>query len=98
MPSNFLLENLEQVERISSDAHDRIQQLEAHCLAGCQRCYIRRTADQQAFQYDKHRRAYIFKEGDEVLINPFSLELIEKEGPGKKLMPRCNGLKLYVYI
>ena len=77
MPSDFLLENMEQVEKVSVEARDRIQQMESHRLVA--RDAIKRTMDRQAFQYDKHRRAYIFKEGDEVLINPFSLELVERK-------------------
>jgi hypothetical protein len=89
MPSDFLLENMGRVEKVSTDARDRIQQLEAHRSAA--RDAIKRTADRQAFQYDKHRRAYVFREGDSVLLNPFSLELVEKKGLGKKLMPRYLG-------
>lgn len=52
---------------------------------------MRRAADSQAYQYDKGRRAVMFAVGDEVLINPHSLELVDVQGTGKKLMQRRIG-------
>ena len=52
---------------------------------------IQRSADRQAFQHDKGRKAPQLDLGDEVLINPHALELIETKGTGRKLIQRKIG-------
>jgi len=52
---------------------------------------IKRNSDRQAFQYDKGRKAPKLEVGDEVLINPHALELIEAKGKGRKLIQRKIG-------
>lgn len=45
----------------------------------------------QARAYNKGRRNEEFEEGDEVLMNPHSLELVEVAGTGWKLVQRMIG-------
>jgi hypothetical protein len=52
---------------------------------------IAKANDRQAFHYDKKRRALTLEVGDEVLINPHSLELVDVTGSGRKLMQRRIG-------
>jgi hypothetical protein len=52
---------------------------------------LQRSADKQAFQFDKGRRAPDLAVGDEVLINPHSLELVDTKGRSRKLMQRKLG-------
>ena len=47
--------------------------------------------DRQAYQFDKGRKALNLAIGDEVLINPHSLELIDESGQSCKLMHRKIG-------
>ena len=50
-----------------------------------------RAQSQQAAAYNKSRRAKEFEEGDEVLVNPHSLELVDVKGTGRKLVQRHIG-------
>ena len=52
---------------------------------------IKHNADRQAYQFDKGQRAPKLNIGDEVLINPHSLELINEKGASRKLMQRKIG-------
>lgn len=45
----------------------------------------------QAKHFNKHRRLEVFEPDDEVLVNPHSLQWIELEGPGRKLVQRWIG-------
>ena len=47
--------------------------------------------DRQAFQYDKGCKPPQLEVGDEVLINPHSLELVETKSKGRKLIQRKIG-------
>jgi hypothetical protein len=47
---------------------------------------IKHSADRQAYQFDKGCKAPNLELGDEVLINPHTLELINKKGFSCKLM------------
>jgi transposase InsO family protein len=76
-------------QTVSQRADERITELESHRLAA--RDAITRASDRQAFYYDKNRKAVLFKEGDEVLINPHALELVDVAGAGRKLMHRRIG-------
>ena len=52
---------------------------------------IQRSADKQAYQYDKGRQPPKLNVGDEVLINPHSLELVDVKGKSRKLVQRKIG-------
>ena len=88
-PLDYLAEQGLQVSKDSPDLHQRIRELEAHREAA--RDAIKHSADRQAFQFDKGRRALKLEVGDEVLINPHSLELITEKGASRKLMQRKIG-------
>ena len=47
--------------------------------------------DKQAYYYDRGRCQPNLKEGDEVLINPHSLELVDVKGKSRKLVQRKIG-------
>lgn len=49
------------------------------------------ASSRQAKAYDTHRRIEILEPGDEVLINPHSLEWIESRQAGAKLVQRWTG-------
>ena len=67
----------------------RIRELETHQEAA--RDAIKHSADRQAYQFDKGQRAPKLSIGDEVLINPHSLELINEKGASRKLMQQKIG-------
>ena len=67
----------------------RIRELKVHREAA--RDALHRNADKQAFQFDKGRRIPHLNVGDEVLINPHSLELVDVKGRSRKLMQRKIG-------
>jgi hypothetical protein len=52
---------------------------------------IQRSADRQAYQYDKGCCAPMLKVGDEVLINPHSLEPVDIKGHSHKLIQHKIG-------
>lgn len=52
---------------------------------------INKSANKQAYHYDKRRALPKFKIGDEVLINPHSLKLLESKGEAKKLVQQYIG-------
>jgi hypothetical protein len=78
-----------QPQTASPTADRRIAELLEHRRAA--RDAIAKANDRQAVHYDKKRRALTFKVGDEVLINPHSLELVDVAGAGRKLMQRRIG-------
>jgi hypothetical protein len=88
-PLDFLSENGQSVTEGNPNLHEHLCKLEAHREAA--RDAIRRSTDQQAYQFDKGRQAPKFKIGDEVLINPHSLELVDIKGCSRKLMQRRIG-------
>ena len=61
-----------------------INELEVHCMRA--RDVLARAQAQQAKAYNTGRRDEEFEEGDEVLVNPHSLELVEVHGTGRKLV------------
>lgn len=67
----------------------RLMELAAHRESA--RDAIKHSADCQAFQYDKGCQAPQLEVGNEVLINPHALELIETKGKGRKLIQRKIG-------
>ncbi|HEX9613546.1 MAG TPA: reverse transcriptase domain-containing protein [Candidatus Bathyarchaeia archaeon] len=88
-PLDFLKEHGLTVLEGQHSLRSRLMDLVAHREAA--RDAIQRSADRQAFQYDKGRRAPQLDLGDEVLINPHALELIETKGKGRKLIQRKIG-------
>lgn len=66
-----------------------MQELVAHRESA--RDAIQRSKDRQAYYFDKGRKSPKLKVGDEVLINPHALELIETKGQGRKLVQRKIG-------
>ena len=88
-PLDYIVEKGLEVSEGLPDVKKRVQELETHQEAA--RDAIKRNADQQAYQFDKGRRAPKINIGDEVLINPHSLELINEKGASRKLMQRKIG-------
>jgi hypothetical protein len=88
-PLDFLAEKGLTASEGSPDLQRRIQELNAHRKIA--RDAIKHSADRQAYQFDKGRKAPNLKVGDEVLINPHSLELIRERGLSRKLMQRKTG-------
>ena len=72
------------------DLSQRVNELSRHRDAA--RDTIKRSADREAYQFDKGRKAPNLVVGDEVLINPHSLELVNEAGRSHKLMQRKIGL------
>jgi hypothetical protein len=66
-----------------------INDLEVHRTRA--RDALARAQARQAKAYDKNRRNEEFEEGDEVLVNPHSLELVDVQGTGRKLVQRRIG-------
>ena len=83
-PLDFLLEKGLTASEGLTELRTRVRKLEAHREAA--RDAIKHSADKQAYQFDKGRRAPKLKIGDEVLINPHSIELINEKGSSHKLM------------
>lgn len=88
-PTNVLREQGLKLESYSTPVQLRVQDIRDHRDAA--RDAITKSADKQAYQYDKRRNMPRFKVGDEVLINPHSLELLESKGEAKKLVQRYIG-------
>ena len=88
-PLDFLKEHGLSMLKEQHNLRTRLMNLVAHREAA--RDAIKRNADRQAFQYDKGHRAPQLDVGDEVLINPHTLELIEAKGKGRKLVQRKIG-------
>jgi hypothetical protein len=88
-PLDFLAEKGLTVSEGIPDLQIRIRDLEAHREAA--RDAIKHSADRQAYQFDKGHKAPEFEVGDEVLINPHSLELVNEKGFSHKLMQRKIG-------
>jgi hypothetical protein len=71
------------------DLFTRLAELDSH--RNVAREAIKCGADRQAYQFDKGRRAPSLEAGDEVLINPHTLELVRETGKSRKLMQRKIG-------
>ncbi len=88
-PSDLLHESgLEMAEGLP-ELRARLTELASHREAA--RDAIKRSLDKQAYYYDRGRRQPNLKEGDEVLINPHSLELVDVKGKSRKLVQRKIG-------
>ena len=88
-PIDFLKEHGLAAVEGQHELRTRLLELAAHREAA--RDAIKRSTDRQAFQFDKGRKPPQLKVGDEVLINPHSLELVETKGKGHKLVQRKIG-------
>ena len=88
-PLDFLKEHGLTIVEGQQELRARLMKLVAHRESA--RDAIKRSTDRQAFQYDKGRRAPQLKVGNEVLLNPHVLELIEAKGKGRKLIQRKIG-------
>jgi hypothetical protein len=73
----------------SAAAMPFINELEVHRTRA--RDALARAQARQAKAYNTGRRDEEFEEGDEVLVNPHSLELVEVHGTGRKLVQRRIG-------
>jgi hypothetical protein len=88
-PLDFLKEHGLSFTQGQEELRTRLLELAAHRESA--RDAIKRSTDRQAFQYDKRRKPPQLEVGDEVLINPHSLELVETKGKGRKLIQRKIG-------
>jgi hypothetical protein len=88
-PLDLLAEDGLAVTKSNSPLQARVKELIAHRDAA--RDALQRNADKQAFQFDKGRRSLSLSVGDEVLINPHTLELVDIKGRSRKLMQRKIG-------
>lgn len=88
-PLDFLAEEgLKQTDGLP-DLRKRVQLLASHREAA--RDAIKKSADRQAYQFDKGHLPPKYRVGDEVLINPHSLELVDVKGKSRKLVQRFIG-------
>ena len=83
-PLDYLVQKGLEVSEGLPDVRKRIRELKAHREAA--QDVIKHNADRQAYQFDKGQRAPKLNIGDEVLINPHSLKLINEKGASRKLM------------
>jgi Chromo (CHRromatin Organisation MOdifier) domain len=88
-PLDFLVGSGRETIPHDSDLWLRLKDMAAHRESA--RDAIQRSADKQAYQYDKGRRPPKLDVGDEVLINPHSLELVDVKGKSRKLVQRKIG-------
>lgn len=87
--SDSLFEQGLKIGTLSLPVQQRVEDLKSHWDAA--RNAIKKSADKQAYHYDKKRSLPKFKVGKEVLINPHSLELLESKGKAVKLVQRYLG-------
>jgi hypothetical protein len=71
------------------DARARLKDLHAHRQAA--RDAIQKSLDKQAYFHDQGRQPARLQVGDEVLLNPHTLELVDVKGPSRKLIQRRIG-------
>jgi hypothetical protein len=88
-PLDFLVKKGLTVSEGSPDLQRRVRELNAHRSTA--QDAIKHSTDRQAYQFDKGHRAPNLEVGDEVLINPHSLELIRDKGCSRKLMQQKTG-------
>jgi Chromo (CHRromatin Organisation MOdifier) domain len=80
---------IEQFEFNSMAAMSFVNELEVHCSWA--RDALVWAQVRQAKAYDQKKCDKEFEEGDEVLVNPHSLELVDMQGMGRKLVQRQIG-------
>lgn len=73
----------------SGDTQNFIAAIQLHRESA--RTAIARAQVKQSESYNRGRKEIEFKDGDQVLINPHSLEWLESKGEGAKLNPRALG-------
>jgi hypothetical protein len=71
------------------DANDFIRELTA--VRESTRDTMASIQSKQAEYYNRGRQIEELEEGNEVLVNPHSLELVDVQGAGRKLVQRCIG-------
>jgi hypothetical protein len=89
MPLDYLTDDSQTITEGHAGLQTCVWELKAHREAA--RDAIRKSVDKQAYQYDKGCRAPTLKVGDEVLINPHSLELVDIKGRSHKLIQHKIG-------
>ena len=89
MPLDFLSESGLNTVDGHPDLQSHLKELQAHCDMA--RDAIQRSLDKQAYQYDKGHHLPCLEVGDEVLINPHALELVDIKGKSRKLVQRKIG-------
>ena len=85
-PSDLLHESRLEFTDSLPELHQRLTELASHCEAACDA--LKCSLDKQAYYYNWGRCQPNLKEGDEVLINPHSLELADVKGKSYKLVQR----------
>ena len=88
-PSDLLQESRLEFTDGLLELRRRLTELTLHREAA--RDALKCSLDKQAYYYDRGRRQPNLKEGDEVLINPHSLELVDVKGKSRKLVQRKIG-------
>jgi hypothetical protein len=88
-PLDYLTDDSQTITEGHAGLQTHVKELKAHREAA--RDAIRKSVDKQAYQYDKGRCAPTLKVGDEVLINPHSLELVDVKGRSRKLIQHKIG-------
>jgi hypothetical protein len=81
---------IERIELYNTAATSFVSELEVH--RSLAQDSLARAQARQAKAYDSWRHEEEFEEGDEVLVNPHSLELVEVQGTGRKLVQQHIGL------
>jgi hypothetical protein len=88
-PLDFLVESGRGTVDVNTHSSSHLNELELH--RDTARDTIKRSADRQAYQFDKGCRSPKLKVGDKVLINLHSLELVDVKGRSRKLVQRKIG-------
>lgn len=88
-PLDILVEQGLKTGSLSLPVQRQVEDIKGHRDAA--QDAIKKSADKQAYQYNKRRSLPKFKVGEEVLINPHSLELLETKGKAVKLVQRYLG-------
>ena len=90
-PANHILRDSRSIMRppFSQPAREFVQELEVHHALA--RDALARSLAGQARAYDQKRRPEEYEVGDEVLMNPHSLGLVDVKGSGRKLLQRRMG-------
>jgi hypothetical protein len=81
---------IERIELYNAATTSFTSELEVHCSLA--RDSLARAQARQAKAYDSQGCEEEFEEGDKVLVNPHSLELVEVQGTGRKLVQQRIGL------
>src|SRR5260370_10722769 len=85
-PTSFTAKGPHRVPRslYNQSTQDFVQELEVHQALA--RDSLAKAMSQQAPAHDSHHCSEEFTVGDEVLVNPHSLDLVDVKGTGRKLL------------